>query len=115
MALEKSITNSILMYLNHLPECSAEKLQGNAISSGRPDINACYRGRTLRIEVKTPDNSYGITQKQEANLKKWGKSGAVSIVAYSVQDMKDFIRRIDAECYGFYQTPTGSWMNYGKL
>ena len=56
MPFESSITGSIIDYLNSLPGGRAEKLKGSSSGSGKADINGCYRGRSLRIEVKTPDN-----------------------------------------------------------
>lgn len=91
MPLESNITKSILEYLNSLPGCRAEKLQGGATASGRADINACYQGRTLRIEVKTPDHKNKASEKQKHNLDKWYKAGAIVMVVYSLDAVKCFI------------------------
>lgn len=88
---ESIIVNNILNYLNSLPECVAEKLQGSAASSGKADINACYKGRSLRIEVKTPDHGNKASKRQIANLKRWEAAGAIAFVAYSVEDVKEKI------------------------
>ena len=90
MPLEKAITNSILNYLNSLPGCIAEKVQGNAVSSGRADINGCYKGQSFRIEVKTPDHRNTSSKKQELNLIKWERAGALIIVTYSLE----FVKRV---------------------
>lgn len=103
MPLESSITGKILDLLNSLPQCRAEKIKGSSSSSGRADINACYRGRTLRIEVKTPDHKNKASTKQNHNLEKWEKAGAVVMVVYSRYAVEEFIRRIDQ---GF----TGAWI-----
>lgn len=95
MPLEKSITNSILAYLNSLPNCRAEKVQGGAAASGRADINACYRGRALRIEVKTPDYKNRASEKQKHNLDKWLKAGAVVMIVYSLDAVKMAINYLD--------------------
>ena len=43
----------------------AEKLHGDGMQrAGLPDILACYRGRYLLIEVKTPDGELSDAQKQ---------------------------------------------------
>lgn len=103
MPLESSITGSILRYMNSLPQCRAEKVKGSSSASGRADINACFRGRTLRIEVKTPDHGNEASAKQNHNLDKWKRAGAVVMVVYSKKAVEEFIRRLEQ---GF----TGSWV-----
>lgn len=94
--MERSIQSSILKYLNSLPQCMAENVRGNASQSGRADINACYKGYCLKLELKDPeDDSYGITQQQSLYLLKWAKAGAVTGLCYSVDDVKRIIRQID--------------------
>lgn len=91
MPRENVIVENILKYLNSLPVCVAEKVQGSAISSGKADINACYKGHSLRIEVKTPDHGNKASKKQEMNLKRWETAGACCIIAYSLEDVKKVI------------------------
>ena len=76
MPREQTIVNAILKYLNSLPCCVAEKVQGTALSSGKADINGCYKGHSLRIEVKTADNGNKASKKQLVNLKRWQAAGA---------------------------------------
>lgn len=90
MPLEQAITNSILGYLNRLPLCKAEKIPGNALSSGRADIGGCIRGQAFRIEVKTPDNRNIATPKQELNLRRWRHAGAITSVTYSAAFIMSF-------------------------
>ena len=85
---EAQIVKSILDYLNSQPKCVAEKVQGSAAGSGRADINACYKGRTIRIEVKTADHGNKTSVKQQMNLKRWEVAGAICIIAYSLEDVK---------------------------
>lgn len=90
MALEKSITDRILKYLNEeVPNCIAEKVAGNSGQSGRADINGCCLGVNFRIEVKTADNGNKATPKQILNLRQWAIAGAVAFVAYSLKDVKE--------------------------
>jgi len=86
MALESAIQGAIIKYLKTQGE--AENVHGDAYSAGRPDINACYKGRLLRIEVKTPDHGNEPTVLQKENLKRWAKAGAICFVAYSVAEVK---------------------------
>lgn len=100
MPLESAITRSILNYLNSLPGCIAEKVMGSSSASGRADINACYKGRTLRIEVKTPDHKNQASAKQEHNLEKWEKAGAVTMVVYNLEAVKDAISILEMKYQG---------------
>lgn len=95
MPFETSITRSIIEYLNTLPHGRAEKVIGSSSSSGKADVNACYKGRSLRIEVKTPDNKNKASPKQERNLEKWYKAGAVVMVVYSLDAVKAFLAMLD--------------------
>lgn len=90
MPIESSITHSIIAYIKLLGG-QAEKVKGDSSASGRPDINACYRGRCLRIEVKTPDNRNKTSKKQDINLKRWSRAGAVCMAVYSKNAVKYFI------------------------
>lgn len=102
MALESTITSSIIKYLNSLPYGRAEKVKGSSSGSGKADVNACYRGRSLRIEVKTADHRNTSSMKQNHNLEKWRKAGAVVMVVYSKEAVIEFLDRMDE---GF----TGAW------
>lgn len=95
MARESVIVQTILDYINGLPEGVAEKLQGSALSSGKADINACYKGRTLRLEVKTADHGNRASKKQEINLKRWEKAGAVVGVVYNLEDVKQLLQKTE--------------------
>lgn len=88
MPKESSIQTAVLKYLNGLPECVAENVHGNACTSGRPDVNACYKGHLLRIELKSPDNDNVPSTAQKADLRLWKRSGAIGVVAYSLAEVK---------------------------
>ena len=102
MAFEVSITRSIVNYLNGVPTGRAEKLKGSSSGSGKADVNACYRGRSLRIEVKTADNRNKASTKQNHNLEKWEKAGAVTMVVYSKKAVIKFLELLD-------KGMTGAW------
>lgn len=91
MPKENVIVNEILKYLNELPQCVAEKVQGTALSSGKADINGCYKGHSIRIEVKTPDHGNKASKKQKLNLLRWKKAGAYCCVAYSLDDVIELL------------------------
>lgn len=87
MAFEKSITNSVLKYLNSIEGCVAEKVAGTSSSSGKADINGCIRGRSFRIEMKSPEHGNKASTKQEVNLLRWKKAGSVCLICYSLQEV----------------------------
>lgn len=96
--MERDIQSSVLKYLNSLPGCMAENVRGNASQSGRADINACYKGNCLKIELKDPnDKSYGITAQQKLYLEKWKRAGAIVKVCYSLDDVKMLINKLELE------------------
>lgn len=114
MAIEKSITNNIIDMINSKPCAIAEKIKGDSTSSGRADINVCYKSKTIRIEVKTPDNRNKASKKQEHNLKKWFYAGATVMVVYSEKSVVQFLHAIECGIPGryTYQEDNGclSWM-----
>ena len=110
MALESSIQSAIIEYINSLPQCRAENVSGNAQQSGRADINACIKGKTFKIEVKTEDTAYGkkgATTKQRLYLEKWARAGAISCVVYSVEDVKWIVQRVTRIMLGNYLVEDG--------
>lgn len=100
MALESTITQSVIKYINSLKGGRAEKLKGSSSASGRADINACYKGRCIRIEMKTPDNRNTASKKQNRNLEKWYKAGAVVMVAYSLESVKKALYLLEENDFG---------------
>lgn len=91
---ETSIQTAVLRYLNSLPECIAENVSGGASQSGRADINACYKGRCIKIELKDPKTGYQPTQQQLHYLDKWNAAGAVTAVCYCLNDVKTLLEEI---------------------
>ena len=93
---ESAIQSKVLEYMNSLPECIAENVSGNARQSGRADINGCYRGRCVKIELKDPtDKGYTATNQQKLYLLKWKKAGALVGVCYSLEDVKKLLEKSD--------------------
>lgn len=91
MPSEASIVRAILKYLNGLDRCYAHKVHGGPYgTAGQPDIDACFKGRALKIEVKRP--SLDATPIQRVCLDRWRASGAVSFVAHSVEEVKAELR-----------------------
>ncbi len=91
---EGTLQSRVLKYLNSLPECIAENVSGNASQSGRADINACYKGKCLKIELKDPEEGYQPTKQQLLYLDKWNAAGAITAVCYSLDDVKNLMEEI---------------------
>lgn len=88
---ENSIQESVLEYLNSLPQCMAENVSGNARQRGRSDVNGCYKGKCFKIELKSKDTGYKTSKQQELYLKRWELAGAIVGVCYSIQDVKELL------------------------
>ena len=101
--LERTVTTTILKYLNNLPRCYAIKTHGNRYSNGQPDILGCIDGQAFALEVKRPmplprmplwspkkpsGGLWGLRPLQVAILEKWERSGAIVGVVRSVEDVE---------------------------
>lgn len=62
------------------------KIPGTRYLAGVPDLIGCVHGRFCAIEVKRPDTSYGVTERQQANIDRINKAGGVAFVARSEQE-----------------------------
>ena len=98
-------------YFNGMNKSIVEKVKGGAECSGRADINGCYYGWSMRIEVKTPDNRNKPTKKQLYNLYQWNKAGALCMVVYSLDAVSHAINRFDNL---FMETEKLSWETYNE-
>lgn len=96
---ESSFQSRALQYLNSIPGCRAENVSGNAMQSGRPDINGCYCGRMFKLELKVPDHKNVATKKQELELQKWEAVGAAVGVIYSMESLKEFMGYLKSPVY----------------
>jgi len=88
--MEKSIVAGILKYLNGIEGCHAVKTHGSAFSGGQPDVDVCFHGQTIKLEVKRPGKK--ATVLQEAVLEQWKAAGAVVGVVTSVDEVKEIIK-----------------------
>jgi len=91
---EKIIVQKILQYLNGLDHCYARKIFSSNFTANLPDIIACYRGRTLALEVKRPGNS--LTKLQEIELLHWTQADAIATRVDCVDDVRLIIASIDS-------------------
>ena len=89
--LENTLQRKIQTYLKeNLPKSVVWKNHGNQYSViGLPDIMCVYREKLVCIEVKISGNK--PTKLQEITLKKLSDAGAITGVAYSVEDVKQLL------------------------
>ena len=89
--LENTLQRKIQKYLKeNLPNSVVWKNHGDQYSvKGMPDIMCVYERNIICIEVKIPGNK--PTKLQEVTLKKLSKAGAITGVAYSIDDVKQML------------------------
>jgi len=94
MTSERAIVKAILSYLNRLPGCLARKRWGGSMGiAGDPDIDACFRGRSVQLEVKRPGEK--PTALQVKRLEEWRQAGAIVGVVVCVDDVRSLLARTD--------------------
>ena len=90
MPNEKTIERNILRWLNRQDGVYAEKVHGSPYGgAGKPDIDCCWRGRAVKLEVKQPGKE--PTELQQYELDKWNAAGAISGCVRSVDEVKDLL------------------------
>lgn len=62
---------------------------------GLPDIEGCYRGYFLGIEVKLPGKEKNLTDLQAATLRKIREAGGIGIMATNWPQIEKWLNRID--------------------
>ena len=67
----------------------ARKVHGSGYSSGEPDIDAVWGGRSVKIEAKMPGRE--PTAQQMARLRKWEEHGALAGWATSVEEVQQLL------------------------
>ena len=94
----------ILDAINRIDGCFAwENLSNGAVVNGRivkrkgfqvlgsSDIIACYKGKFIALEVKTPGRRENVSDAQVAFLNKITKCGGTAKVVVSVEDALQWI------------------------
>jgi len=87
---EKQVENEIKRYLDNIGAYHIKTL-GGSVPAGTPDILACVNGVFVAIEVKKPKGGV-VSALQKSKLKKIRKAGGVSMVAKSVEEVKEVLR-----------------------
>jgi Holliday junction resolvase len=87
---EKQIENTIKKYLASIGVWYIKHHANKFTKVGVPDILACWQGKFVAIEVKTPVGV--LSELQKYNLKAISDAGGVSIVARNLEDVKEVIK-----------------------
>lgn len=87
---ESDIHRKILKYLNSLPSSCFDISPPNS-NTAKPDITGVINGRYVAIEVKKPGKN--LRRAQAYKLDKLRKAGAITLVAHSVDDVKEYLPR----------------------
>jgi len=89
---EKSIETKIKQYLTSIGAYHFKYHGGKYSRVGVPDIIVCYKGRFIGIEVKNEGGK--LSPLQEINLQLIKNSGGISIIARSLEEVKNVITSI---------------------
>jgi len=90
MPTETSIVNAIKRKLKELGAVVRKSHGGGyGTVAGDPDLYGCYRGIMFQIEVKVPGNY--PTKLQRIRLREWADAGAVTGVAWCVDDIYEIL------------------------
>lgn len=74
-----------------------KKVAGPRSAVGMPDLLGCYLGRALAWEVKLPNGSYGVTEKQQDTLDAWEAAGADVAVIRTPDEVRARLDAIERE------------------
>ena len=92
--METYIVKPILAFLDSKrPQCAYNKNHGNAFSSGLLDIDVCYLGRTIYLEVKQDSGS--LRPNQRLLIKEVRRAGGIAEVVYSVETVRDIFAHVE--------------------
>lgn len=89
---EQQIQKKIINYLES-KGCYVVKVI-SATKAGVPDIIGCYEGVFFGIEVKTPKTASNVSKLQEYNLDRIREADGHSLVAWTVEQVEEFISGI---------------------
>lgn len=97
---EATVVKNVLSMFKRLSgdgvPCRAHKTWGGPTTgAGEPDIDACVRGRSVKIELKVKARRSQVTELQGKVLEEWRRAGAVAGVATSPAEVANML--LDAE------------------
>lgn len=89
---ETKLQKKIQKYLQEIG-CYEFKVHGSQyMKAGIPDIICCYKGLFIGIETKVGKNK--MSKIQEKHKEEIEQSGGIHILAYSLEDVKQILKKI---------------------
>lgn len=67
----------------------------SASKKGVPDVIACYKGKFIAIEMKTPEKRHNTTPLQDYNIARVLKAGGYAMVVVHPEELHWVIKEID--------------------
>lgn len=91
---ESTIVEELLRWLAVQPRVHARKVHQTAVTgSGEPDLDICWRGRAVKIEVKRVGET--PTRVQLRRLLTWREAGALAGWVTSLDDLRRILEHVD--------------------
>lgn len=91
---EADIVSDVINYIRSLPLGHARKVHGDAYTQvGEPDVDACVRGRSVKLEGKTDRSRPTAVQAQA--MKRWRAAGALVGWFRSRADVEALLEHLD--------------------
>ena len=88
---ENKVKKSVQEYLDSLGAYHF-KVHGSVyMRAGIPDIICCYKGKFIGIETKDGNNK--ASELQLAHIRQIRKAGGIGFVAYSVENVKEQLKK----------------------
>lgn len=92
---ENALVNGVLDLIRSMDQAHARKVHGGPFQdAGEPDIDACVRGRAVKIELKMPGAE--PTPVQYAALRRWERAGALAFWATSVDEVRIWLTDVES-------------------
>lgn len=90
---EAPVTAKIIREIRKLPFAHARKVHADMYGNvGEPDIDACIRGRAVKIECKAPGRIQKVTPRQVAAINAWRSAGAIAMVVTSWEEVEEQLK-----------------------
>lgn len=95
-ATEAALSASCVKRINSRGGYARKNHGDPRVRKGRPDIEGCYRGHHLGLEVKLPGKERNVTRLQATELKAIRAAGGVARVVSSTTHVDRILDAIDA-------------------
>lgn len=94
MRNESELAQAVRRRIESRYEGCARKVHGSSYGkAGEPDIDACVRGRAVKVELKMPGNE--PTPVQMGRLRAWQRAGALAGWVTSIAELDVLLEHVD--------------------